>query len=271
MLMPAAAAHVLLAAVLGAPTVPDLMSNLPAVPGPVHAANPLAALPSLLKVHHSTAMSVSNASDPVLQHYARITHSLGLSVYWASEQDVRSFAAACRASDDLPPVGSAPAPRIPCSIAANYNPWGEDGSPFPRTAPPTQAGSLEAAELELFRSRLGNVTTWLATANTELKLQPPVMISVLLLDSERFGCKGAGEPGAQAWNAAITRKNNLFLTVGRQLLPSAEAQYYSIGGLIRGPDGDGWGPSGDWFTLQEETDIYAVSLCAETFRCLFEP
>ena len=112
----------------------------------------------------------------------------------------------------------------------------------------------------MFRSRLGNVTAWLATANAELKLQPPVAISVLLLDSERFGCKAAAEPGAQAWNAAVTRKNNLFLTLGRQLLPGAEAQYYSFGGLIRGPDGDGWGPSGDWFTLQEDTDIYALSL-----------
>ena len=67
-------------------------------------------------------------------------------------------------------------------------------------------------------------------------------------------------PGAQQWNQAITRKNNLFLTAGRRLLPSVEVHYYSFGGLIRGPDGDGWGPSGDWFTMDEQTDVFGVSL-----------
>lgn len=99
---------------------------------------------------------------------------------------------------------------IRCSLAINYTPWGEDASPFPATAPPTQQGALEAAELELFRERLGNVTQWLAQANTELNLVPPVQISVLLLDSERFGTK---ESPGDVWNKAVTRKNNLFLCV----------------------------------------------------------
>ena len=132
---------------------------------PVHAANPLASLPALPKVHHSTEMGV-NASDPVLLHYARITHSLGLSVFWSSKEVVYEFARACRASDALQLAAAASAaPAIRCSIAANYDPWGEDSSPFPRTAPPTQQGALEAAELQLFRSRLANATAWLAEAN----------------------------------------------------------------------------------------------------------
>ena len=144
----------------------QLRAPVPVSPGqPVHAANPLASLPALPKVHHSTEMGV-NASDPVLLHYARITHSLGLSVFWSSKEVVYEFARACRASDALQLAAAASAaPAIRCSIAANYNPWGEDSSPFPRTAPPTQQGALEAAELQLFRSRLANATAWLAEAN----------------------------------------------------------------------------------------------------------
>lgn len=225
-------------------------ATTPAPPGahghPVHSASPLATLPGLPKVHHSTAMEPLNASDPTLQHYLRITHSVGLTVYWADREMVFEAAAACHAADALPavsvpPGGTVPTPATPlrCGIAANYNPWGEDGSPFPRTAPPTEVGRLEDAELTLFRSRLSNVTAWLAEANSQLDLRPPVQISALLLDSERFGVKGAGEAGAATWNNAITRKHNLFLTAGRELLPGIEPQYYSFGGLIRGPDGNG--------------------------------
>ena len=116
---------------------------------------------------------------------------------------------------------------------------GEDGSPFPKAAPPTVAGPLEAAELALFRDRLSNVTAWLAEANQQLDLRPPVEITALLLDSERFGVKSPSEPGAAQWNKAITRKHNLFLTLGKQLVPHVDPEYYAFGGLIRGPDGDG--------------------------------
>ena len=61
-------------------------------------------------------------------------------------------------SDNLPPPPAPPqagaAPAIRCSIAANYNPWGEDGSPFPKTAPPTQQGPLEVVELQLFKDKV---------------------------------------------------------------------------------------------------------------------
>eukprot|EP01046_Picozoa_sp_COSAG06_P005700 COSAG06_NODE_258_length_18940_cov_15.039648_1_plen_299_part_00 len=231
--------------------------------GRSHEANPLALLPALPKVHHSSAIEPINASDPVMLHYARITHSLGLTAYWAGSDDVAEAAKACRASDLLPPPPPPPgvrlaaaAPAIRCSIAVNYSPWGEDGSPFPHTAPPTQQGPLEDAELQLFRTKLGNFTAWLADANAALHLSPPVEISVVLLDSERFGTKADDA----AWNDAVTRKNNLFLAAARQLVPHAAVEYYSFGGQIRGPTPTGWGVSGAWFTLEEETDIYAVSL-----------
>ena len=125
---------------------------------PASEANPLASLPALRKVHHSTAIEPINSSDPVMLHYARVTHSLGMTVYWAGRDDVKEAVKACRASDDLPPPPAPPqagaAPAIRCSIAANYNPWGEDGSPFPKTAPPTQQGPLEAAELQLFKDKV---------------------------------------------------------------------------------------------------------------------
>lgn len=231
--------------------------------GQSHEANPLALLPALPKVHHSSAIEPINASDPVMLHYARITHSLGLTAYWASSDDVTEAAKACHASDLLPspppPPGvhlAAAGPPIRCSLAVNYSPWTEDSSPFPKTAPPTQQGPLEDAELQLFRTKLGNFTVWLTKANAALNISPPVEISVVLLDSERFGTK----PDDAAWNDAITRKNNLFLAAARQLVPHAAVEYYSFGGQIRGPTLTGWGVSGEWFTLEEQTDIYAVSL-----------
>ena len=124
---------------------------------PASEANPLASLPALRKVHHSTAIEPINSSDPVMLHYARVTHSLGMTVYWAGRDDVKEAVKACRASDNLPPPAppqAGAAPAIRCSIAANYNPWGEDGSPFPKTAPPTQQGPLEAAELQMFKDKV---------------------------------------------------------------------------------------------------------------------
>ena len=52
-------------------------------------------------------------------------------------------------------------------------------------------------------------------------------------------------------------------TAGRQLLPSLNVsiEYYSYGGIIPAPPDDhGWGASGDWFTFDEDTNIFAVSL-----------
>lgn len=43
---------------------------------------------------------------------ARITHSLGLTAYWAGKDDVTEAAKVCRASDELPrPPGAAQAPH----------------------------------------------------------------------------------------------------------------------------------------------------------------
>eukprot|EP01050_Picozoa_sp_SAG11_P052119 SAG11_NODE_30021_length_305_cov_0.500000_1_plen_91_part_01 len=55
---------------------------------PARSGSPLTALPALPKVHHSTAIEPINASDPTMLHYARITHSIGLTVYWADKQMV---------------------------------------------------------------------------------------------------------------------------------------------------------------------------------------
>ena len=132
---------------------------------PAHPSNPLRRLAALRKPHFSWP-TPNNASDPVLLDYARITHSLSISGAWATQPGVHEVVAACHASDLLPPPGAstldtaaaAVAPR--CSIAINYSPWSEDRSPFPTTAPPTQQGRLEDAELQYFRERIGNISAW---------------------------------------------------------------------------------------------------------------
>ena len=152
---------------------------MPPAGAPVRSANPLASLPALPKVHYSTDQATNdrlNATDPVLLDYARITHSLGISVMFASKDLLFDAAAACHAADALPPVHPLPnvSSAIRCGIAANYNPWAEDASPFPRSAPPTLEGPFEAAELELYRERLGNVSLWLEQANFHCAGTDPV-------------------------------------------------------------------------------------------------
>ena len=80
---------------------------------------------------------------------------------------------------------------------------------------------------------------------------------MLLLDSERF-CAACGDT---AWSQAVTRKNDLFTSAGKAILPGADVEYYSFGGVIRSPSASGWGQSGEWFTFREQMDIFAVSLC----------
>ena len=106
---------------------PVARAVLPTRHAPARSGSPLAGLPALPKVHHSTAIEPINASDPTMLHYARITHSIGLTVYWADKQMVFAAAAACHAADALQPVpvpGAAAGISLPrCGIAANYNPW----------------------------------------------------------------------------------------------------------------------------------------------------
>ena len=123
--------------------------------------------------------------------------------------------------------------------------------PCPHPTPPLLAWT------DPLPAQLGNFSQWVADANRELSLSPPVEISVLLLDSERF-CAACGDT---AWSRAVTRKNDLFTSAGKAILPGADVEYYSFGGVIRSPSASGWGQSGEWFTFQEQMDIFAVSLC----------
>ena len=237
---------------------------------PAQASNPLRSLPALTKQHYSWPTPI-NASDPVLLDYARITHSLSIAGAWATEAGVQEAVAACHASDLLPPPAGPGAPTAPtsslagaagvastprCSIVINFSPWSEDESPWPKSAPPTQTGSLEDAELQYFSEKLGNISSWVANASEILDVKPAVQISAVMLDQERFNLQTS--PG-NAWNLAIERKNNLYLSVARRLLPTATTFYYNYGGFSRGAGVNGWGTS-NWFTLNEDTDIFSTSL-----------
>ena len=132
----------------------------PACSQPVHASNPLRSLAALTKQHYSWP-TPNNASDPILLDYARITHSLSISGAWVTQAQVQETVAACHGADLLPPpagLGAPPLPSdavaaaaaaTPCSIVINFSPWSEDDSPFPRSAPPTQEGPLEDAEIQV--------------------------------------------------------------------------------------------------------------------------
>ena len=60
-----------------------------------------------------------------------------------------------------------------------------------------------------------------ASGEAVVMTEPPLTVA-------RFNMKESAE---DQWNQAITRKNNLFLTASKELLPSATAFYYDYGGV----------------------------------------
>ena len=110
--------------------------------------------------------------------------------------------------------------------------------------------------MQFFRDNIGNITSWAKGASQILGLTKAVEISAMILDQERFSKKPSS---GNAWNLAIQRNNDLYLEAAKELLPHAKTFYYFYGGFGRSAASDGWSQS-NWFTLNEQTDIYSTSL-----------
>jgi hypothetical protein len=216
--------------------------------------NPLAALPALAKVHHSWPLA-ANFTDPrmlpVLTDYARITHALCVaSLAWIQvtpQAEMNAAVRICAATDAL--------------LEFEYSPWGEDGSPYPRSALPMYEGPEEAAEIALFTSKCGAAQKLIRQANQQLGTN--VTLGAILFDQERWcadcyhylNISNVTEP---VYRAAITRKNNLFYAAAQRCAPGTHIEMYDRGAVGRGSgpgavvESTGWRTPGGYYTVDAD-------------------
>lgn len=216
------------------------------------AVNPLAGIPALPKVHHSWPLAINftdPAVRPVLEDYARITHAVAAgALAWTPTQQVVDVAVEVAA-------------KTGAILEFEYNPWGEDASPFPRHVLPMYEGPEEGAELALFASRCQATKTLISAANA--KLGTNLTIGAILLDQERwcsdcYAYLNITNVTEAVYRAAITRKNNLFYSAAQTCAPSADIVLYDRGAVGRGSGpGDmvehtGWRTPGGYYTTDPD-------------------
>lgn len=185
---------------------------------------------------------------PVLKDYARITHAVSLPMYWTPSQNVVNVAVSVAAETGA-------------MLEFEYNPYGEDGSPFPRHAWPMYQGPEEKAEIALFSNRCQKANALIQRANAALDLN--VSMGGILFDQERWcadcyhylNITNVSEP---VYRAAITRKNNLFYTAALQCSPGIHIEMYDRGAVGRGSgpgeevERTGWRTPGGYYTIDPD-------------------
>jgi hypothetical protein len=191
------------------------------------------ALPPLPKVHYSWGLEngtlLNTADDPRLYEYVRITHAACVTGEWANEDRVNRAVLACAQVN-------ATHPTTVTTIGINYSPWHRV---FPAGMPPTYMGPEHDLEIATFRDKMTNVRNLIAAANA--KYGANVTASMVLLNSEVWEVKQPGEPGADAWNAALDVKYNAIYDASKSVFPAAIVLWAAEG-------------SGPYFTLREKTD-----------------
>ncbi len=176
-------------------------------------------LPPLPKVHYNWSFPAAflndAANDDRLREWVRISHS---GVVWGElvkQAQLQKVMRMCREVN-------ATNPPIPATVGLVFRPF---TNIFPPDAPPTYTGPEQAEEIELLNQRLNLIKGWVAQDNQAHG--SPVVISCVILGSERFFVKAAGETGAEAWNAAIDAKHNLTYLTVKQALPQARVEWYA--------------------------------------------
>ena len=216
------------------------------------AANPLAGVPALPKVHHSWPLAVNftdPAMRPVLEDYARITHAVAAgALFWTPTQAVMDVAVEICA-------------KTGAVLEFEYSPWGEDASPYPRSALPMYTGPEEAAEIALFTRRCQATKQLIVAANA--KFGTNISIGALLLDQERwcadcYAYLNVTNVTEAVYRAAITRKNNLFYSAAQTCAPGADIELYNRGAVGRGSgpgavvESTGWRTPGGYYTVEAD-------------------
>jgi len=193
------------------------------------------ALPPLPKVHYGWPPwdLLNDPASPLLYEWVRITHSVGLSAFWHTPTWTDTAVAVCHAVN-------AGHPTIPATVVLYYSPYHFGG--WPEGAPPTYNGPEYQVELDTCRRNLTQVKALLDAANTNRGAN--VRVSALLLDSEVWMVKEAGEPGRETWNAALNEKYDAFYAICKSIFPDVPVHWY-----VRG-----YPPGWRRFTLEERGD-----------------
>lgn len=176
-------------------------------------------LPPLPKVHYNWSFPAAflndAANDDRLREWVRISHS---GVVWGElvkQAQLQKVMRMCREVN----AGN---PAIPATVGLVFRPF---TNIFPPDAPPTYTGPEQNAEIALLRDRLNLIKGWVAQDNQAHGA--PVSISCVILGSERFFIKEAGEEGAEAWNTAIDAKHDLTYLTVKHALPQARVEWYA--------------------------------------------
>lgn len=176
-------------------------------------------LPPLPRVHYNwsfPAAFLNDASnDDRLREWVRISHS---GVVWGElvkQAQLQKVMRMCREVN-------ATNPAIPATVGFVFRPF---TNIFPPDAPPTYTGPEQDEEIAFLTERLHLLKGWVAQDNQAHG--SPVSVSCVILGSERFFVKAAGEAGAEAWNAAIDAKHNLTYLTVKQALPQARVEWYA--------------------------------------------
>jgi hypothetical protein len=174
--------------------------------------SPLKGLPPLPKPHHSWLswaplfLSAEGPAAAVTRDVVRITSSCSLYACFGDRHSCHQPSHPCQndtAGRAAVEACVALAKPTNATIAVNLSPWycaytGSDPADTSR-----KAKAQEAAELALWRINLGKIKLW---------LEGRMAVSAVLLDSEKFECKGpTGRPGAcsnATFLAAIDDKHN---------------------------------------------------------------
>lgn len=207
-------------------------------------------LPALTKPHYSWPCGVHcGPGRDAWVEYARITHSIGLSVNHARR-------GVCEIACDVVRLAQERYPAGECVLNLNYSPW-LPGTCGLSVRQPEQFGPEIERELVFLRGQLSKIKAWLDAYNAKHK--SAVRIGAILLDSESLW----PQAGNRLRNAAVDTRHNLIYLVCRTELPGVRIEMYGRGRV--NPTQGGWSES-DYFTGQELGDSFAVSL----YR-VFEP
>ena len=102
---------------------------------------------------------------------------------------------------------------------------------------PRHDGPKESREIAYFRSRLSNLTVWLAAANAARSAETArVRVGAVLVDQEAGwnACVNGSRPGPNDPTVqAIITKNNLIYDTSKEFFPDAHVEQYGRGAIAR--------------------------------------
>jgi hypothetical protein len=217
-------------------------------------ANPFASMPQLPKPHYSwpicgIARSMAGCirrSDRTLVDFARVTGVLPLGldgVNIASKWDT-SF------DNSTLPEAVAICAEANCSLGLFYSAWNqwfpstdpmfEGTTPMLFTAGGKRRVGSEDAEVAFWRGRLEGVASGLRAANAAQGLvgRNAVVVSAVLVDSEKFGADCPHVNCNASQQVAIQRKHDLIWQQAADIFPGAAFDAFDRGGVERFTEGD---------------------------------